>query len=93
LITENQQLKDDLGFDIYLDTSGIDCLQEAQSVRAEKAQTITNAIVNLNSQVRSGVITPEIAVKLMVSEWGFEQQEAIQFIVSVPNTPDPNNNQ
>jgi hypothetical protein len=89
LITENQQLKDDLGFDIYLDTSGIDCLQEAQSVRAEKAQTITNAIVNLNSQVRSGVITPEIAIKIMVSEWGFEQEEASQFIVG-QTMPDQN---
>lgn len=94
LITENPQLKEELGYDIYLDTSNIDCLQEAQNIRAEKAQTITAAIIGLNSQVRAGVISPDIAIRIMVSEWGFEQEEAVNFIMTTHeplSNPNPNN--
>lgn len=92
LITENPQLKKALGYEIYLDTSNVDCLQEAQNTRAEKAKTTTDAIVGLNEDVQSGVITPEIAVRILVSEWGFDQAEAQGYIMPAPDAaaPDPN---
>lgn len=80
LITENKELTTALGYDIYLDLSNIDCLQEAQSARAEKAKTITDAIVGLNEDVKNGIISVEIAIKILVSEWGFDPQEAVGFI-------------
>lgn len=94
LITENKELQDALGFEIYMDVSGVDCLQEAQTVRAEKAQIITNTIVALNTSVRMGDISPDIAVRLLVSEWQFDEAEA-RLLIMVPDTsivpiPDPN---
>jgi phage portal protein BeeE len=89
LITENKELKADLGYDIYLDLSNIDCLQEAQNTRAEKAKTITEAIVGLNAQVKTSNISVEIAIKILVSEWEFDPQEAAQFIMVPETQPDP----
>lgn len=93
IITENKQLKEKLGYDIFLDVSHIDCLQTAQSERAEKSTMVTTAIVNLNQQVKSGVITPEIAIRILVSEWGFDEEEAKDYIISAPitstDTPPP----
>lgn len=89
LITENEQLKKLLGFEIYLDTSNIDCLQIAQKDRAEKAKTATDAIVNLNSQVKNGTITNEIAVKILVSEWGYDEAEAKGYIIPDPVVTEP----
>jgi hypothetical protein len=87
LITENPILKQKLGYEIYLDLSGIDCLQEAQNTRAEKAKTTTDAIVSLNADVKAGTITADIAVKILVSEWGFGLAEAQGYIVSEPVQP------
>jgi hypothetical protein len=87
LITENKELKKLLGFEIYLDTSNIDCLQIAQKERAEKANITTEAIVGLNQDVKNGVITPEIAVKILTSEWGFDQAEAKSYIMLTPVPP------
>jgi hypothetical protein len=88
LITENKELVSLLGFEIYLDTSGVDCLQESQKIRAEKAKTTTEAIVNLNKDVKAGSITRDIAVKILVSEWGFDKEEAEMYIaVPEPATP------
>lgn len=92
LITENKDLKKFLGYDIYLDTSNIDCLQVSQTARAEKATTITNAIVGLNEDVKAGTISEEIAVKILVSEWGFDEAEAKGYIKTpdaVPPTEPP----
>jgi hypothetical protein len=86
LITENKKLKEALGYDIFLDVSNIDCLQTAQSERAVKSKTVTDAIVNLNAQVKGGTISPDIAVKILVSEWGFDQEEAIAYI-QIPTEP------
>ncbi len=86
LITENAELRAELGYDIYLDTSNIDCLQEAQNIRAQKATTITAAIVGLNQNIKDGIITPEIAIHIMVSEWGFDKEEAQNYIVPKPET-------
>jgi len=85
-ITENKQLKSFLGFDVFIDTSAVDVLQESQQVRAEKAKVNTDAIVNLNSQVRNGVIDKAIAVKILVNEWGFDEQEANNLIKDVVPT-------
>ncbi len=87
LITENKQLIKDLGYYLFLDVSGIDCLQEGQKARAEKAKTITEAIVGLNSQVKAGTISAEIAIKILVSEWGFDPEEAKGFIMPAPTLP------
>lgn len=85
LITENKEILEFLGYDIFLDTSNIDCLQEAQATRFEKNNTITNTIINLNQQIKNGVISSDIAIHILVSEWGFDEQEAKQNImVSVP---------
>jgi hypothetical protein len=86
LITENPKLKQVLGYDIFLDVSQIDCLQQSQATRAEKANTVTQAIVGLNKDVQSGSITPEIAVKILVSEWSFDEEEAKGYIKS-PDKP------
>lgn len=81
LITNNKEIIDFLGYEIYLDLSGIDCLQEAQATRFEKNNTITNAIINLNKQVKDGIITYDVAVFLLSNEWQFDEQEAKQVIV------------
>lgn len=76
IITENKELKAFLKFDIYLDVSQIDCLQTAQSLRFEKNNMITNAIINLNEKVKSGAITRDIAIALLVSNWDYDIEEA-----------------
>lgn len=81
MITENKDFKKMIGYDVYLDTSGIDSLQEAQAIRFEKNKTITDTIVALNTQVKAGQITYEVAVRLLVTEWGFDEEEAKQMIV------------
>ncbi len=83
IITENKELKSVLGFEIFIDTSNVDVLQESQQVRAEKAKVNTDAIVSLNSQVKNGVIDKTIAVKILVNEWGFDEQEASLLIKDV----------
>ncbi len=81
LITENKELTNELGYQIYLDTSNIDCLQEAQSVRMEKNKAIMYAIFEINKMVKDGVISFEIAIRLLTSEFGYDEQEASELIV------------
>jgi hypothetical protein len=80
LITNNKELQKELGYQIYLDTSNIDSLQEAQSLRNEKNKVLTDAIINLNQQVKNGVINVEIAIEILVSEWGYDLEEATKLI-------------
>ena len=80
LITENKELQKELGYQIYLDTSNIDSLQEAQSLRNEKNKVLTDAIINLNQQVKNGVISVEIAIEILVSEWSYDIAEATKLI-------------
>lgn len=80
LISENKDLVKALGYDIYLDVAGIDCLQESQQTRFEKNTTITNAIINLNAQVSTGILSYEIAIKILVSEWNMNEEEAADYI-------------
>lgn len=90
LITENKHITDFLGYEIYLDTSQIDCLQQAQKERAEKAQAVQSAIIELNANVGSGTITYDTAVKILVSEWGFDEEEAKGYIkMPVTNNEPP----
>jgi hypothetical protein len=89
LITENPQLVERVGYEIFLDTSGIDCLQIAQNVRAEKAKTTTEAIVGLNEDVKNKIISVDIAVKILVSEWGFAEEEARGYILIPSTTTEP----
>ena len=81
LITGNRQILEFLGYEIYLDTSNIDCLQEAQALRFEKNKTQTDAIVSLNQSVKDGVLTYDIAVNILVNEWNYDIEEARQVIV------------
>jgi len=81
LITENKHILDFLGYEIFLDTSNIDCLQEAQSLRFEKNKTITEAITDLNQSVKDGVFTYDVAVFILTNEWGYGEDEAKQVIV------------
>lgn len=76
-----RELSSRVGFDVFCDTSNIECLQEDQSVRAEKSKTNTDAIINLNTQVISGNISRDIAVTILVSEWGFDEIEAASVII------------
>ena len=80
LITENKELQKELGYQIYLDTSNIDSLQEAQSLRNEKNKVLTDAIINLNQKVKYGVISVEIAINILVSEWNYDIVEATKLI-------------
>ena len=79
-ITDNKEVKSALGYEIFLDTSNIDVLQEAQSLRNEKNKVLTDAIINLNQQVKNGVISVEIAIEILVSEWNYDLEEATKLI-------------
>lgn len=81
-IFNNNRLQERLGYEVFIDTSLIDCLQEDQKVRAEKAKTNTDAIINLNTQVNSGNISREIAVTILVNEWSFDEEEANAVIIN-----------
>ncbi len=81
IITENKELRIYLGYDIYLDVSQIDSLQEAQSLRMEKNRAIMEALFELNQKVKDGVITYDIAIKILVSELGYDELEASELIV------------
>lgn len=79
-ITDNKELKKELGYEVYLDTSNIDVLQQAQSLRNEKNKVLTDAIINLNQQIKNGVISVEIAIEILVSEWNYDIAEATKLI-------------
>lgn len=86
MITNNKEIVDFLGYEIYLDVSGIDCLQEGQQARAEKAQTTQTAIIELNTNVGNGTLTYDTAIKILESEWGFDPEEAKGYI-KIPVDP------
>lgn len=81
-IFNNKQLQERLGYEVFIDTSLVDCLQEDQKVRAEKAKTNTDAIINLNTQVNSGNISRDIAVTILINEWSFDEEEANSVIIN-----------
>lgn len=83
VILNDPRLVQEFGFSVYLDTSNIECLQEDKKLRAETATTETNAILLLNADVKSGNITKDIAVHILVTLWNFDQEEAELMIQDV----------
>jgi hypothetical protein len=81
LICMNKDLKRRLGYEIFLDTSNVECLQQSQKERFEKNNIITDVIIKLNEKVVSGSITREIAVKILNQEWNYDIEEAEEVIV------------
>lgn len=81
LITENKELISFIGYEIYCNTSEIEALQEAQAVRAEKAKSNISMVTDLNLSVKNGTITKDIAVKLLVSELQYAEEEARELII------------
>jgi hypothetical protein len=76
LITTDKKLMSWLGYEIFIDTSNIECLQQSQKERYEKNQIITDTIINLNKQIKDEIISVEVAIKIMVQEWNYDEQEA-----------------
>jgi hypothetical protein len=70
-----------LGYQIFLDCTDIDVFQESYFTKAEKSKINTDAILLLNNKVNFGEITRDIAVLLLVTEWGFDSEEAEKFIM------------
>lgn len=96
LIFKNKELTKSLGFDVWVDSSDVECLQTSQKEKQEKNKVTTDAIVNLNKDVQNGSITKEIAVRLLVNEWGYDEQEAllvIQDYKEPKNTTQDENNE
>lgn len=87
-ILDDPKLKQWLGFDVFIDTSNIECLQISQGLRFEKNKTITDAIINLNQQVKNGVLTNTIAISILVNEWGYDSEEAAM-LISDPSGQEP----
>lgn len=81
LITDNKELIKKLGYEIYCNTSNIEALQEAQSVKAEKAKFNIDTVTALNQSVKDGILTKDIAVILLVQEAGYDEQEAQKLII------------
>lgn len=79
-ILNDPRLIQEFGFSVYLDTSGIECLQEDKKLRAETATTETSNIIALNKEVKQGNITKETAVKILVTLWNYDEEEANMLI-------------
>lgn len=80
MISEDEALLEELGYEIFIDTSSIDVLQQDQEVRAKKNKVNTDAILQLNREVQNGVITRDIAIQILVTEWEYDEQEAGEYI-------------
>jgi hypothetical protein len=83
-IFNDSKVKRLFGFETYIDTSRVDCLQDDQLLRVNKNKELTNSILKLNTEVKNGNITKDIAVNILVSEWGYDEQEAIKLIIEQP---------
>lgn len=80
MIVEDPELVAAVGFDMFIDDSNIDVLQKDQAQKNENNQTRQSAIIELNEQVRSKLFTPEIAIQILVMEWGYDEDEAKAYI-------------
>lgn len=80
IITDNKELIKRQGFEIYCNTSNIECLQVSFQTKADKANTIKDAVVDINTEVNKGNITHEIGVLLLV-EFGYDPEEAEKYVV------------
>lgn len=88
-IFNNKRLQERLGYEVYIDTSGVECLQEDQLKRSEKAKVNQTAIIELNSKVKDGTISKEIATNILVTEWGYDQEEATKMIMQEKPITEP----
>lgn len=88
-ILENKELKAALGYDVYIDVSNISCLQKSQADKAATATTNTDNIIKLNEKVKAGSITREIAISILVTDWGYDQEEAGNIIMQAPTEVAP----
>lgn len=80
-ILESEKLLNLLGVDeIFIDTSLIECLQQSQKERFEKNLIITDAIINLNAQIKGEIISRDVALNIMETEWGFDKEEASKYL-------------
>lgn len=80
-IFNNKRLQERLGYEVFIDTSGVECLQEDQLKRSEKAKVNQTAIIELNTKVKDGTISKEIATNILISEWGYDEEEAVKMIM------------
>lgn len=92
IITENKDLIDLLGYEIFIDSSEVEALQEDQKAKAEKNKLYTDNIIELNTQVRAGIITKDIAVNILVQEWDYDIEEAGKLINDIPVTENTQQN-
>jgi hypothetical protein len=95
VITDNKELVKRQGFEVYCNTSNIECLQISFQTKAEKANTIKDAVVDINTEVNKGNITHAIGV-LLLMEFGYDAQEAELYVVPDPIEPEetlPTDNQ
>ncbi|MEB3151454.1 MAG: phage portal protein [Sphaerospermopsis sp.] len=85
-IFNNKRIQERLGYEVFIDTSSIDCLQEDQLKRSEKAKNNQTAIIELNAKVKDGTISKEIATNILITEWGYDQDEAAKMIMQEQST-------
>lgn len=79
-IFNDKRLQERLGYEVFIDTSNVDCLQEDQLKRSEKAKNNQTAIIELNTKVKDGTITRDIATNILIVEWGYDEEEAQKMI-------------
>ncbi len=65
-------------------TSKLEALQKDQKSEAEKNKIVTEAVKSLNTDIRDGVISREIAINNLVSIWGMKPEQAEEIIISEP---------
>lgn len=85
IITDNKQLIQSIGFEIYCDTSNIEALQESQATKAEKAKSAIETITSINSSIKNGTITREIGLQMLVMEAGYTEEEAGKLLIQNPS--------
>jgi len=88
-IFNDKRIQERLGYEVFIDTSGVECLQEDQLKRSEKAKTNQTAIIELNTKVKDGTISKEIATNILVTEWGYDQEEAVKMIMQEQPQTEP----
>jgi hypothetical protein len=81
VILNDPRLVKELTYSVFLDTSGIECLQDDKKLRAETSAISTENIIKLNEAVKSGNITKDIAVLILKTDWGYDEEEAKMMII------------
>ena len=74
ILLDGIEMVDALGFETFISTARVECLQEDQLKRSEKAKTNQTAIIELNTKV---------------TEWGYDQEEAVKMIMQKQPITEP----